>query len=384
MEHAVKKVEDRAEERFTYKFLNYGEVQGDLSLRKEISSFLTKDIMYKVCPSNIMITGGVSLGLEILCRSLLKPGDSILIETPTFFKFNKLFSDHFLNIYVILRKEDGELDMDYLESIVKSKDIKAFYTIPTCHNPIGCNLPLKQRNLLYNLSLKHKFYIFSDDIYEFFYFDEGKSRLPPLIVCSDEITGKEDLHRKEILEYDHSKNPYVISVNSFSKILCPGIRVGWIQADSSVIDKVKSLGWISSGGGMCNTMSHIVLSYMQLGFLDLKIKMMQENYRERVKMSDEVLKGSKAYTYVYPVQGYFFWLKLSDEVNVNKLKETLEQEKVIVLFGNEAVAEEFRAENQFLFLERRIRISFGTLPLEKTIRGFSLLRSIIENSLESK
>ena len=113
--------------------------------------------------------------------------------------------------------------MEEFEKLVIEKKPKAFYLCATNHNPSEINLSMKQRNALYNLSMKHKFYLIADDVYESMYFNE-EARLPPLFYCNDENTKKFNEGAK-FINHDLDSNPYVISLNSYSKIWIPGWRV---------------------------------------------------------------------------------------------------------------------------------------------------------------
>lgn len=382
LKYAMEKMKDNDEYMYTYRFLNYGKVEGDLSLRKELANWLTKDLMFSVKPDNLFITGGVSQSFDILCSRLLKPADNVLIEGPSYFLALKIFGDHYVNIHTVLRGENGRLDMDEVEKTIVERNIKMFYTIPTCHNPMACHLPLEQRNQLYNLGLKYKCFIICDDIYEQFYYDQGKTRKAPLFFCSDSIIAQKEFHRKQIFEYEPSSNPYIISLNSFNKLINPGMRIGWILADSLILNQIKSLGWMNSGGGMCNTMGHIVRSYMQLGFFEKVIEATRKDFSERINICDEILNGSKAFSYELPTWGYFYWLKLSNKVNLEKLKSLLTEEDLLVLFGESCLADSEQSKEKFAFLKRRIRVCFVRYPIDKIKEGFALLRKLIENSLD--
>lgn len=116
--------------------------------------------------------------------------------------------------------------MEELESLIQEKKPKGFYLVATNHNPTSENLNLKQRNAIYNLALKYKFYVITDDIYETLYYDQ-RERLPPLFFCSDETLKacSQDSKYKSILKHDNNLNPYVISLHSFGKIWVPGWRI---------------------------------------------------------------------------------------------------------------------------------------------------------------
>jgi len=101
----------KKEDDYLYRLLNYGQHQGDVRVREELSKFLTNDLMYTVDKDNLMITNGVSHGVDLLCQALLKPSETILLEAPTYFLFIDLFKQRNLKVETIHRKEDGSIDL---------------------------------------------------------------------------------------------------------------------------------------------------------------------------------------------------------------------------------------------------------------------------------
>ena len=387
LEIAVKHTFDREknnpeEKMFTYRTYNYGNYQGDPYVRNEIAKYLTREISFKHNPDNIFLTSGVSQAVDMLCTTFLNEGDNILIEGPTYFHFLTIFKDHHLNIFTINRNDEGTLDLDLLEKIVSENNIKVFYNISTGHNPTSKNLPLEQRKFLYNMALKYKMYLWCDDIYELLFFDGGASRVAPIVFCSDEVCSKKEKHFKEILESDFSNNPYVLSLNSFNKLVNPGMRVGWIYADEHIITKLKKQGWIMSGGNPANTMSHIIRSYIELGLIDKIVNGTREDFAYRAKEVNDVLKGSQAFTYDLPYYGYFFWLKVSEKVNLTILKKKLLDADIHVMFGEAALLSELKDSLDFKYLQRRIRICFVRYETKFMCEMLKELRSILESSME--
>ncbi len=136
---------------------------------------------------------------------------------------------NYIKITSILRREQDEFDLIELENLIIEKKPKAFYLVATNHNPTCENLSLKQRNALYNLALKYKFYIIVDDVYESLYFEEEK-RLPPLFYCSDETLNNYSNNKlNDLLKHDNNSNPYIISLHSFNKIWVPGWRLVYLN-----------------------------------------------------------------------------------------------------------------------------------------------------------
>jgi DNA-binding transcriptional MocR family regulator len=122
-----------------------------------------------------------------------------------------------------LRKEEQEFDLESLEKIIQEKKPKGFYLSASHNNPTGYNLSIKQRNALWNLALKYQFYLIVDDVYDLMYYGDAK-RIPPTFYCSNEVTESYLKGGVNFVNYDHNQNPYVVSLNSFSKIIFPGWR----------------------------------------------------------------------------------------------------------------------------------------------------------------
>lgn len=374
---------------YTYRFLNYGDKRGDIGVREAISKWVTEDTYYKVYADNLFITNGCSHALDILCCAFLKNGDNILVEAPTYYIMLNTFKDHRLNPISIMKNEDdGTLNIERVEYLIKEHNIKAFYVIATCHNPTNLNIPIEQRNDLYNLALKYKCYMFVDDVYERFYYNNTETnRLTPTFYCSNDIVNnkvkKQKLHRKEIIDYDPNSNPYVISMCSFNKLINPGFRIGWIMAEKNVINRLEAVGYVASGGSVNNTISQFVRSYIELGLIEEAIEYTKQNFNKRIELCDKVLKGSKAFTYIKPQGGYFYWLRLNNKVNINKLKKKLDDENTVILFGDSAADLNTLNDKEKEQLSRRIRLCFTRYEMDKMVKGFEFVRKLIEDCFEN-
>jgi DNA-binding transcriptional MocR family regulator len=114
--------------------------------------------------------------------------------------------------------------MNELEYEIKLKRPKGFYIVTTIHNPSGHNLSIQQRNKLYNLSKKYRFYIITDDVYDLLYFNPSQ-RFPSLFYCSDVNIRRYYFNQGKSFEYDNNSNEFIISLFSFSKIVNPGWRM---------------------------------------------------------------------------------------------------------------------------------------------------------------
>ncbi len=383
IDHTFTRFDDKNEDSFVYRFLNYGEKKGDYGLRNAIAKWVTEDTMYRVHPNNLFVSNGCSQALDLLFLLLTKNGDNLLIEGPSYYLNIATAKDHKLNLFTTMRDElTGRLNMEEVEAMIKEHNIKIFYVIATVHNPTSWNLPLDQRNALYNLAIKYKCYMLIDDVYEKFIYDPNIPRLAPTFYCSDSVVALADKHRKEIIEYDNNSNHYMISMNSFNKLINPGFRIGWIMAEESIIKRLEMLGFVNSGGGINSTMNQFVRSFIELGYIDKAIETTSNNFSNRIAKCNEILKDSKAYTYIYPRGGYFFWLRLDDKVNLDKLKKRLDEEDFVILFGDGAVDVLTLKPKDLENLQRRVRLCFTRYEIQRLLEAFAFFRKLAEECME--
>ena len=150
------------------------------------------------------------------------------------------------------------------------------------------------------------------------------------------------------------------------------------MAEKSIISRLETVGYIASGGSVNNTLSQFVRSYIELGLIEDAIELTRKNFSKRIELCDDVLKGSYAYDYIKPEGGYFFWLRLNDKVNVDKLKSRLSEEDIVILFGDIAADLKTLNKNEIEQLSKRIRLCFTRYEMDKMVKGFKIVRSLIE------
>ena len=249
---------------------------------------------------SLFVTSGNSQALDFVCAMFSKPGDTIFVEEPSYFLATSIFRDNHLNIVGIPTDENG-LDIDRLEAMLKKTKPTLLYTIPVYHNPAGQTLSVERRKRLVELSKEHGFLIIADEVYQMLnYYEQPPNAFGTMI---DSNT--------------------VLSLGSFSKILAPGMRLGWIQTSPLLIERLTGSGFINSGGCVNQFTSHIVRSAIDLGLLDTHLEKIRNVYRSRLEAMDAVLVelfGDTA-TWICPDGGYFFWIKLNTDVDTGTLKQ---------------------------------------------------------------
>ena len=280
-------------------FLQYGTEQGDGYLLLALSNFLTKNYGFNVQPENLFITNGISNALDLICTLCTQAGDTVLVEEQSYFLALRIFADHRLNVVSIDTDENGLIPASLEEKLSESRP-KFLYLIPSFHNPTGYSLSQERRERVVQLAKEHDLLIVADEVYHFLNY--GSQPFTPLAFHTD------------------SKN--IISLGSFSKILAPGLRLGWLQAHPDIIKRFAACGLLDSGGGMNPFTSAMVRGVIESGGLENNIGKLRHIYQNQVAAMDEALRlHLPDAVYKVPQGGYFFWVCLNDHVNASELRK---------------------------------------------------------------
>jgi DNA-binding transcriptional MocR family regulator len=348
----VDALQHAAEERFKQgdtSFLQYGVEQGDGYFRLALAQFLRRNYGMPMQLENIFVTAGVSSALDLLCTVFTQAGDTIFVEEPTYFLAPKIFRDHTLNIVPILTDENG-LMVDALEEKLTKHKPKFLYTIPIHHNPTGATLTETRRVKLIELAQQYNFLIVADEVYQLLSYSNN---VPQSFAAHVDIEN-------------------IISLGSFSKILAPGLRLGWIQTHSRNIQRLVASGLLDSGGGMNPFTSAIVRGVIESGDLDKHIQKLINTYRPRLMKMDSVLKEHLPnVNYATPQGGYFFWLRLPEHIDAVEFRKQAKSYNVGVRQG--AL---FSCENG---LRNYIRLCFAYYDEAQIEEGILRLRKCFEN-----
>jgi 2-aminoadipate transaminase len=271
-------------------FLQYGTEQGNGYFRQALAEFLSTGYDLPVDPATMLVTNGSSMALHLISSFFTRPGDVVFAEEPTYYLALRILADHDLQVIPIQTDQDG-LVIEDLENKLKSHRPKFVYVIPAFQNPTGRTLSRERRKKLVSLSREHDFIVIADEIYHFLNY-----RCPspePFAAYIDD--------------------GHIIAINSFSKILAPGLRLGWLQSDSVTIKRFVSSGLLDSGGGLNPFTSAIVRFVLEGGGLAANIQRLKAEYGSRITVMDKCLRMHLPLAeYIPPQGGYFFWLRLPD------------------------------------------------------------------------
>ena len=295
-----------ARERQSYP-LQYGIERGDGYLRAALSEFLTEQQALtgtpasQVDPDLILVTNGNSQAIDLCCAAFTRPGDVVLVEEPTYFLALKIFRDHGLTVVGVPVDGDG-LRMDALEEALARYRPAFLYTIPAGHNPTGVTLPEDRRRRLVELAAEHGVLVLADEVYHLLRYpgpDGGAAPPGPAPLAAQLDSG------------------VVLSLNTFSKILAPGLRLGWVQAAEPLLARLEGRGQLVSGGGLNPFSAAIVATLLADGSAAQYLAGLRATFAERIAVMDEALRAHlpAQVSYRRPDAGYFFWLRFPDGVD---------------------------------------------------------------------
>jgi DNA-binding transcriptional MocR family regulator len=274
--------------------LQYGTEPGNGYFRLALSEFLSEEYRMAVSHDQLFITSGATQGLNLICTYFAKSGDTIFVEEPSYFLALYLFKDRRLNVVSLPVDNDG-LIIEALEEKLGRHKPAFLYTVPTFHNPSTVTLSADRRDSLVRLSEKYNFYIVADEVYQLLAYTVTP---PPPMMAFDNIGT-------------------VLSLGSFSKILAPGLRLGWIQAKPALFNRLKQSGLLLSGGGLNPFTSGIVQSVLELGLQHNHLERLRKVYGERAaNLSIALRKHLPAGADFYePQGGFFIWMRLPEELD---------------------------------------------------------------------
>jgi 2-aminoadipate transaminase len=329
--------------------LNYGVPRGDTRFLDALAAFLTENYGVVASPDSLFATGGNSQAMSLVSTVFAKPGDTVFVEEPSYFLAFKIFRDHHLNIVGIPMDDDGP-NMDELEAALGQHSPAFFYTIPSYHNPTGLSSSAERRQKVVELARSHNLLVVADEPYQLLYYYGDPPPAYGTMIDSD----------------------IVISLGSYSKILAPAMRLGWIQTSEALIQRILRIGLIHSGGCINHISSHVARHAMTRGLLDAHLEKLRDTYRGRVEAMDAALKehfdGIAEWT--RPDGGYFFWLRFEEGIDTAPMKD-----KALKLETGFTAGTLFSGEHQ---LRNYLRLSFAHYSESDIHEGVARLRLLFD------
>jgi 2-aminoadipate transaminase len=300
--------------------LQYSTTEGYPPLREMIARH-TDRFGIHVSADNILMTSGSQQALDLLGKIFINPGDRILVESPTYLGALQAWNAYGAE-YVPVPMDDEGMRLDELEAALRTGP-KFIYVLPNFQNPSGVTLSLARRFQLVELADRHGVPIIEDDPYGQLRY-EGE-HLPALVVLDSEL-------------HDDRDNPYrgnVIYLSTFSKILAPGIRLGWVIAPPQVLDRLVQA---KQGADLHTaTFNQMVVHEAARGnFLDRHIRTIRQVYGRRrtvmlASLEEHMPPGVR---WTRPQGGLFLWVTLPKGLVSREIFHTAVAKKVAFVPGN--------------------------------------------------
>ncbi|MCC4483058.1 aminotransferase-like domain-containing protein [Limosilactobacillus reuteri] len=306
----MKAAVDKVFEEHGQEAMQYGAAKGVTALRKVIQQHVKKKENVDSELDNVLVTTGSEQALDLVGKAFVDPGDTVLVEQPTYLCALDVFRSYGANFASVEMDEDG-MKMDALEEALKANpNTKLIYTVPNFQNPTGRTMTEERRKQLAELAEKYDVYVLEDNPY-------GEIR----------FAGQ---HVPAVKSFD--KSGHVLYMSTFSKTLAPGFRLGWLVADKNVVNKLTVLKQ-SADLHTDNLAQFAVAQFFADNDVDAHVKEISALYGKR---KDLMLEGIKKYfpegvKYTDPEGGMFLWVEVPGvDDTVELFKECLEHDVAFV------------------------------------------------------
>lgn len=274
--------------------LQYGATEGYQPLREQLSAFMASKGAQGVAPENLIVTTGSQQALDLLGKTLISPGDKVIVEGPTFLATIQCF--RLYGAQLISAPIDGNgVKTDELEKLIVEHRPKFVYLIPTFGNPSGAMLSLERRKKVLELAVKYQTLVVEDDPYGDLYF--GEAPPPSLLALSATVPGSREL---------------LVHCGSLSKVLSPGLRVGWMIAPAELLAKATMCKQFSDAH--TSTFAQATAAqYLKAGRMPATLAHVRKVYAERAQAMGDALRKDlgEAIEFVQPQGGLFVWARLT-------------------------------------------------------------------------
>lgn len=283
--------------------LQYGPTDGLVVLKEQLAHLMTRRGT-PCTPQELLVTTGSQQGFDLLLRVMVGPGDVVLVEQPAYPATLQALKLQEADVVTIPVDQNG-LDVDALATLLESGALrrapKLLYTVPTFANPTGATLPLERRIALLKLAARHRFLIVEDDPYGDLRF--SGAALPSLLALSGQVPDSRD---------------WVVHFSSLSKIVAPGLRVGWMVAHAEILRRCVVA---KQTVDLCSSpwTQAIAAEYLASGALERHLPRIVDAYAVKCRTLCDALEAQLADHVAFhrPAGGMFVWARLKTGQNAS-------------------------------------------------------------------
>jgi 2-aminoadipate transaminase len=335
--------------------LQYGPTEGEVTLRIEVAKWLSRE-KPAINPENILITAGSQQGLDIVSKVFLDPKDIVIVELPSYIGALQAFSAYRAKLIGVPQDDQG-MEMDLLEKTLsklasKTKKPKFIYVVPDFQNPSGVTMSLERRKRLLELAYRYEIPIVEDSPYR----DLRYTGEPAPAI------------------YDMDTEDHVIVLGTFSKLLCPGLRLAWIMAPVEWMDRMVVA---KQAMDLCSpTFTQLMVAeYLRRGLLHKQVENIRQLYGMKLEVMLKALREymPKGVRWSKPQGGLFLWVTLPKYMSANELFKKAIENKVAYVVGSA-----FHCNGKG---QNTMRINFSYSTEEQIEEGIKRLARVIKENM---
>ncbi|SMG61619.1 aminotransferase-like domain-containing protein [Paraburkholderia susongensis] len=277
--------------------LQYGPTDGLAVLKEQLANLMTRRGM-QCAPQDLLVTTGSQQGFDLLLRVMVAPGDVVLVEQPAYPATLQALKLQQADVVTVPVDQHG-LDVAKLAALLEAGTLrrtpKLLYTVPTFANPTGATLSIERRTALLKLAARYRFVIVEDDPYGDLRFDGAA--LPSLLALSEQVPGSRD---------------WVVHFSSLSKIVAPGLRIGWMVAHAEIVRRCVVA---KQTVDLCSSpwTQAIAAEYLASGALERHLPRIVDAYAQKCRALCDALEAHLAQDIAFhrPAGGMFVWARLN-------------------------------------------------------------------------
>ena len=332
--------------------LQYGATEGYMPFREQIASFMGGKGVQDLAPEQLITTTGSQQALDLLAKTMISPGDKVIVEGPTFLATIQCFRLYGAEV-ISAPIDDNGVITEELDKLIAQHKPKLVYLIPTFGNPSGVMLNLERRKQVLDMAVRHQTLIVEDDPYGDLYFDAPPP--PSLLALSHTVPGSRD---------------YLAHCGSLSKVLSPGLRLGWLIAPAELLAKCVMCKQFSDAHTSTFTQA-TAAQYLKAARMPATLARVRSTYAARSKAMGDAMRSQlgDAVRFVQPQGGMFIWVHLTgangQEKDGDALAKRAIEQGVAFVPGTP-----FFAQNPD---RSTFRLSFATADIPKIEEGMARL-----------
>lgn len=335
------------------KAMQYSSTDGFFRLREQIAERMAAKNSIRTQPGNIMITSGSQQGLDYAARVFCDPDDVIILESPSYVGALNAFKTCQPN-FIEIPTDDNGMIMEELEKVLATTErVKMIYVIPDFQNPTGRTWPLERRKQFMEIVNKYEVPVVEDNPY-------GELRFE-----GDNMPALKSLDTKGL----------VVFLGTFSKILAPGYRIGWVCAEEDILQKFNFMA--QAAALQASSEAQLVISkFIDMFDLDEHVSTIRECYRHRRDVMLQTMEREfpPEAKYTHPNGGLFAWVELPEYINTNEMAKQCLEQKVAYVPGDGFFP---GGMNHNCF-----RLNYSSMGEDKIEEGIKIIGEIIKKNLK--